>query len=471
MIRTAFLAAAAMAATPALAQTDACSALANLTLADATVTAASFVKGGTVPAAGQMPTPADMCRVSVTARPTPKSDVRIEVWLPANGGNGKFLQVGNGGLAGQIPYRLLGLGLGGGYATAGTDDGHHSPDATDASWALGHPERVTDFGYRAVKATTDVGKAVFAAWKQAKPAKSYFFGCSDGGREALMTAQRYPADFDGIVAGAPAYNWTALMASAALIQQKSLKTGRFPAAKLPLLQAAALSACAPGKPWIADPRLCRFDPVVLACKGTATDQCLTRPEVSAARTIYNGARNPATGEALPGLKPGAEALPGSWKDWLLGAPMAAGNKPSGYAETYFAYVVRGDVAFRIDQLNRRDFVRNQSFAGDLNATNPDLSAFKARGGKLIQYHGWNDPAISPEYSIAYHKAVTAKMGKSDDFYRLFMVPGMLHCIGGASPTGVNWIGELNNWVERGTAPATITARSADGSSQTLSPER
>ncbi|QXQ05617.1 tannase/feruloyl esterase family alpha/beta hydrolase [Sphingosinicellaceae bacterium] len=457
---------AALVAAPAAAVD--CSALAATTIPGASVTSATAVPAGAEP----LKQPRDFCRVAIIAKPTTDSAIRIELWIPAGSGwNGKYLQVGNGGFAGKIPYGSLGLGLAAGYAVAGTDDGHQSTDSTDASWALGHPEKLIDFGSRAVKVTTDAAKAVLAAYGS-PPKKSYFFGCSDGGREALMTAQRYPRDFDGIVAGAAASDWTSLQASAAVLEQKARVPGAMLSkAKLPALQAAALKACGGGG-WVADPTSCRFDPAVLLCKGAASDQCLTKSEVATVRAIYRGVVNPATGKHLPGLKPGAEAQPGSWDNWLLGrnaGATGASDRPEGFAANWFGYVVRGDPKFSVAGMTRADFVKSETFASVVNSTDPDLTAFRTHGGKLIQYHGWNDPAISPEYSIAYTAALRKKYGDVADFHRLYLVPGMLHCGGGASPSQVDWLGALAAWVEQGQAPGTLTAKGAAGATQSLAP--
>lgn len=192
-----------------------CAALLTAKLPMAEVTGASLVAAGTAP----LKPAVDVCRVTVTARPSADSDVRIELWIPQGAAwNGKYMQVGNGGFAGSVPYRTMTLGLRAGYAVAGTDTGHQSPDGTDARWALGHPEKVIDFGWRSIKATTDAAKALLTAYGKAA-SRAYFLGCSDGGREALMAAQRFPGEFDGIVAGAPASHWTSLMASAGLLDR------------------------------------------------------------------------------------------------------------------------------------------------------------------------------------------------------------------------------------------------------------
>jgi pimeloyl-ACP methyl ester carboxylesterase len=463
---------AALASAPAAAQSaDACAKLAAIALPGATVTSTTMVTVGQAIVASVM-APADLCRVTVTAKPTADSDIRIEVWLPSKN-NGKFLQVGNGGFAGQIPARVMLLGAAGGYIVAGTDDGHQSTDGTDASWALGHPEKLVDFGTRAVKTTTDIGKAIAAAFLQMTPHKAYFFGCSDGGREALMTAQRHPTDFDGIVAGAPAYDWTGLQGSAALIEQHMAQPGaRIPVVKLPAIQAAALKACGGGA-FVSDQKACRFDPKVLACDGADTPTCLTALEIATLKMIYRGTRDPATGRKLPGLTPGAEAQPGSWSNWLLGRNSGAGatDKPTGFAANWFAYAVLGNAKATIADLTRTDFVASEKLAPLVSATSPDLSAFRAHGGKLVMYHGWNDPAISPGYSMAYRAAVAKKLGDPSEFYRLWLVPGMLHCGGGAAPSTVDWVGTLANWVEDSKVPEAVTARAATGATQMVMRER
>lgn len=440
-----------------------CAALMTAKLPMAEVTAASIVPAGTPP----LKPAVDLCRVTFTARPSADSDIRIELWIPQGAAwNGKYMQVGNGGFGGQIPYRTMALGLRAGYAVAGTDTGHQTTDGTDARWALGHPEKIVDFGWRSIKATTDAAKALLTAYGTAQK-RSYFLGCSDGGREALMAAQRFPADFDGIVAGAPASHWTQLMASAGLLFKATARPGSaIPLTKLPALEAAALKACGNGKPWVAAPQQCRFDPATIACRrGTDTAQCLTRREVATARLIYRGQRDPATGQTLYGLHPGAET---GWQGWLIADPARAADQ--GFAPSYFANLVRQDAAIKIADLTTTDLKASDAkMAPILDATSPDLAAFRARGGKLIQYHGWNDPAIPPDYSLAYAAALKKKLGDTRDFYRLYMVPGMLHCGGGAAPWRVDWIKQLEAWVEGGTAPGVLTASGTDGATQDLPP--
>ena len=453
-----------------------CEGLAGLAFPNVTITAVSTIAPGTQLsfASGPVKLPYALCRVSGAAHPTPDSDIRFEVMIPEGAGwNGRFLQVGNGGFAGQIPYGTMLLGLAKGYAVAGTDDGHATIDNQDASWGLGHPDKVIDFGWRGVKSTTDAAKAILTGYGMT-PKKNYFFGCSDGGREALMTAQRYPEDFDGIVAGAPAWAWTHMLGSQALLTAQFADPARaLPVAKLPALEAAALKACGDGKTYIADQRNCRFDPATIACKAAETAACLTRAQLKTVKLIYNGTRDRITGKLQPGLRPGAEAEGRSWRDW--GVATVPGDTSrltgKGFAWNHFAYLVKEDPAFSLAALTKADVIAGSRKLGHiLDADNPDLSAFKAHGGKLIHYHGWNDPAIPPGYSQQYHANVQAKMGPSADFYRLFMVPGMLHCSGGPAPTRVDWIAMLEDWVERDAAPATATARDGAGSEQIVRAE-
>jgi feruloyl esterase len=455
-----------------------CGALAGLAVPGARVTSAQVVTSLTG-TRGTVALAAPACRVLVTARPSPDSDVRIAVIIPEGSAwNGKFAQLGNGGFAGQIPWASLALGLKRGYAVAGTDDGHQDSDGTSAKWAIGHPEKVTDFGWRAVKATTDVANAVLAG-RGAAPSTRYFVGCSDGGREALMTAQRFPGDFDGIVAGAPAWPWSRMIGIGADTVRQSLLPGRaLPPAKLPALTDAALKACGNASldkgGWIENPRTCKFDPAVIACKGAASDACLTPGEVTTARAIYAGRRDPVTGENFPGLVPGAEAVQSSWSYW--GRATAAGDvsqaTSDGFPWNWMAYLVKDNPAYDLRKLTDADIIAGyRRWGATLDADNPDLSAFEAHGGKLISYHGWNDPAIPPGLTLDYWRKVKAKTPRTDGFYRLFMVPGMLHCSGGNAPANVDWFAEIDKWVTSGKAPETIIATGKDGAQRTVTRER
>ncbi len=469
MARMGLMAAGLAASTLALAgcarAETACADLTGLKLAHATVLEAKLVAAQPLATAAAAALPA-YCRVMVAARPTPDSDIRIEVAIPEAGAwNGRYLQVGNGGFAGSIPESSIRIGLAQGFAVAGTDDGHQSMIGTDASWALGHPEKITDFGYRALKETTEAAKAIIAAHGSKAPIRSYFAGCSDGGREALMEAQRYPGDFDGVLAGDPANRWTHLMAAAAWNSQALTETPAsfVPAAKLKAIQAAVVKACGDGDGVIENPLQCHFDPAVLKCATTESDECLTGAQVTAMRKIYGGARDPRTGaQILSGFDPGGEAERAGWGPWMIGAgPGAAGHALQyEFGRNFYQFVVFADPSFDIRKLDLSALAPiDARFAPIFSADSPDLSAFKARGGKLIQYHGWADPAIPPRDSIAYFGQVQARMGDTSSFYRLFMAPGMLHCGGGPGPNMVTVpaLQSLVAWVEGGAAPDRLVA--------------
>ncbi len=417
------------------------------------------------------------CRVDGVAKPTNDSEIKFEVWLPASGWNGKFEQVGNGGYAGILPLSAMALPLLRGYATAGTDDGHVA--GAGATWAIGHPERVADFGYRAVHETSAQAKAIIREFYGKDPAQSYFVGCSDGGREALMEAQRFPADFHGIVAGSPANFWTHLMFKG-LWDERALTDNPesyIPSSKLPALQNAALAACdtldGVKDGLIQNPQLCHFDPAVIQCKDADGPDCLTAPQVEAAKKIYGSAKNPRTGAQIsPGQSPGAEAVPANWRTWITGSGPGQLTVGAFFANTFFADLVFGNPKLDFHTLNFDSDVKltDDKLASVLNSTDPNLGPFKARGGKLIQYHGWGDAAIPPQDSVDYFESVQSSMGTTENFYRLFMVPGMSHCAGGA---GANVFGNglavaqadatndvviaLDRWVEQGVAPDRIIA--------------
>jgi feruloyl esterase len=463
------------------AQAGDCAGLAKLDIPNVTITSAALTPAGAPVATGlenQKPLTFDIafCRVAAIATPTPDSAIGMEVWLPANGAwNGKYLQVGNGGYAGAISVYGLANGVRRGYAVAATDDGHQSKpdDGVTAAWAQGHPEKIVDFAWRAVNQTTLAAKTIVLVYEGAPAKLSYFAGCSTGGREALLSAQRFPLSFDGILAGAPAAPMTSLLTSAALLEKPMTLPGAWIApAKLPALQKAALAACGDGKSYVADPARCKFDPKVLACKSKETDQCLTKAQVATARQIYAGAKAPGDGRWLYGQTPGAEGLKGSWDNWIVGkAPGREGNAAGEeFGRNFYAYMVLDKPDLRIQDVSEADMIKGRAMYGALiDAENPDLSAFKARGGKLIQYHGWNDPAIPPKFSVEYFNAVQKQMGDTKNFYRLFMVPGMLHCGGGDAPTNVDWLTLLEDWVERGKAPDQAVAKGQNGDTQTILP--
>jgi feruloyl esterase len=460
---------------------DSCSALQALRLPQARiVSTASLPAGERVtlwPGGTPQVMPKSLCRVRGVASPVVGSAIGFEVWLPdASAWNGKFLQAGNGGTAGSIPMGPLLDALGRGYAAAATDGGHLWPDGLDYGWASGRPEAVVDFGWRAMVQTTQVAQRIVKARMAKAPRRSYFVGCSNGGRDALMAAQRMPRAFDGIVAGAPALAWIDLMSAHAMLQRDlGGATPPLPAAKLPAIQAAALAACGQGRGFVPDPPSCRFDPAVLTCQGEDTASCLTPRQVEIVRLIYRGLPDASTGRTLPGLMPGAEAEPGNWDFWLLlqpTNPMGPSNTPpTSIGQSFFRHLVRQDLGFQLADLGNADMVQaRRRWSADLDATQTDLRPFLRRGGKLLHYHGWADSAIPPGMSLDYFAAVQRRVGPTPDAYRLFMVPGMNHCGGGQGPWQVDWLDALERWVERGQPPQEITARHpGNGQTQVLRP--
>lgn len=398
----------------------------------------------------------DFCRVVAVLKPVQESVIRIEAWLPAEGWNGKLLGVGNGGFSGTIAHAALADGLRRGYATASTNTGH---DGASGRFALNQPQKVIDFGYRAVHEMTLAARQLVADFYARPPARAYWVGCSAGGRQGLQSAQRYPEDYDGIIAGAPALDWTGRASSALRVAQAvRAQPGAFLDAEAQsLLHRGALAAC-DAQDGLADgviesPQRCGFDPQRLQCRVGQSRGCLSAAQVAAARAIYASPANPATGRAITGLYPGSER---GWNTW-------AGTAPFSTAVDHFRYIVNADPqwsweSFRFEQ----DAPRAESQdANTINALNPDLSRYFRRGGKLLQYHGWSDPQISPGVSPQYHEAVAGHAGGVErirDSYRLFMVPGMAHCSGGDGASNFDMIPVLEDWVERNKAPDAIPAR-------------
>jgi feruloyl esterase len=468
---------------------NACAKLAQVTIPDAKIIFADVVDaggfagpptegGGRDLTAPYKNVPA-FCRVVVLATPSADSSIRIEVWMPASGWNGKLQGVGNGGFAGVIDFMALGVAVSKGYAVAGTDTGH-SGSPIDARWALGHAEKVADFGHRGIHEMTRVAKEMIQAFYGKSAQRSYFVGCSDGGREALMEAQRYPTDYDGILAGAPANYWTALISMAASdTQALTADAASFiPATKVPAISAAVLSAC-DGLDGVRDgilndPRQCHFDPAKIECKaGEDNNQCLTTRQVATLRKIYAGLHDLHGHEVFPGYLPGAEDGQGGWGTWILG-PAPGKSLMAFFASGYFSNMVYEDPGWdnKTFQPDAGVKLAGEKTANALNATDANLSPFKARGGKLIVYHGWNDPAIPAINAVNYYDSVVVKMGRgdADSFIRLYMVPGMQHCGDGPGADSFGQVGELNfddphrsvyaalqQWVEKGAAPGSIIA--------------
>ena len=417
------------------------------------------------------------CRVVVEATPSADSSIKIEVWMPAQGWNGRFRGQGNGGFAGEIYYRGLALDVRQNYASAATDTGH-SAGGTDARWALGHPAKVIDFGYRAIHEMTQIAKTLVKTFYGNPAQHTYFAACSNGGRQALMEAQRFPADYDGILAGAPANFWTHLLTKAlADAQATTLDPASYiPSSKLPALARAVNAACdaqdGVTDGVLNDPRQCKFDPASLLCKAGDSNECLTASQITALKALYEGPHDANGALIFPGYLPGAEEGPGGWATWITG-PEPGKSLLFAFGTGYFSNMVykKADWNYRNTKVDDGLKSAEAKTAKILNATDPDLAPFKARGGKLVLYHGWNDAAISALNTINYYNAVESKMGQADTdaFSRLYMVPGLQHCGGGPGANSFGQLGEgakdpqhnmevaLEQWVEKGTAPLDIVA--------------
>ena len=415
----------------------------------------------------------NICRVVAINEPA----IIFEVWLPVDGWNGKFHMSGNGGMAGVINYAGMAAAVNLGYAAASTDTGHVRPTSGsfDASWAIGRPDLVSDFGHRALHKATQHGQRITEEFYREPPQFSYYVGCSKGGQQGLMEAQRYPDDFDGIVAGNPANNWTSFYAGAHLWYALATLRDRdsyIPREKLPLLASAVNSACDAidglKDGVIDDPRLCDFDPSELICLNSDdSDNCLTPKQAQAVKSIWEGSRNSAGELIFPGLVPGGENGPGGgWGTWVTGQERFTSLHWLA-AEGFFKYMVFEDPDWNFRTF---DFDTDLAFAlkkvgPALDATNPDLRNLQDSAGKLIVYHGWSDPDISPLGSINYYEDVLSLFGsnthresalaKTQDFFRLFLVPGMGHCSGGPGYNSLDALGAIERWVEDGIAPDSI----------------
>jgi feruloyl esterase len=454
------------------------------------------------------------CRVTATLTPMSDSSIKIEVWLPETTWNGRFLGTGGGGFQGVITYIELSRGIGLGFATANSDLGTGSSgcnpnycgsagnmgnpvaiasgDPTTASTGLfGHPERIKDFGYRATHLMTERSKQIVRAFYQQNAQTAYFFGCSTGGQNALMEAQRFPDDYNGIIAGAAAFNRTHLhMGALALWQHTHSPPGGFILpGQMTLINKAVLAQCAgqdggvKTDPFLTDPRDCQFDPKVLQCTGSNVPPvCLTAEQVTTMTNYYAGLIDPVTGEVIdPGYERGNETddtsslglafqelLPEPFYDglfyWVFGPSF---GYPSS-AVNYTNFDFHNDID-KVDDL----------LAEPLNAVSTDLSEFNELGNKLIMFHGWADPLIPSQTSINYFNALLShdsqddrgvqqarfeldssnNLHKTQEYARLFMVPGMYHCLGGPGPNlnPIDAINSLVQWVEDGVAPETIIA--------------
>ena len=424
------------------------------------------------------------CRVAGVVRPTPASEVGFQLWLPSNW-SGRYVQLGNGGFAGNIDEPSLQAEIRRGNAAAMTDTGHKAGQF-DASWALGRPDRIIHYGHRSIKVTSDAASRLISCLLRRASQMELLRRLFERGRQALMAAQRYPNDWDGILAGAPAVSWTRQLATFAAIQHRLLEApvNWLPAAKLPAIQRAALAGCPRStisQGVAKDPRLCTFDARTLLCRGVETVQCLTPHEAQTLELIRAGPSGPTGRPHYFGFEPTSAAGVGGWDRWII--PVHR-NSPDSltFATQAYRHLVLDEPSWTVDMFEQRDlaFASERKLGGHrlaqvLDADDADLSPFAARGSKLIMYFGWADPLLSPRAGVDHFERVTQEMGglaRTQRFFRLFMIPGMQHCQGGLGPNafGQAWVAPgrypdgrhdvrraLESWVERGKAPAALRA--------------
>jgi len=463
------IAAAGLLVAPANAATS-CTALAEvLRLPNTTITLAAEVPAG----AFKLPGPVgpggpgmdlaglpSFCRVAGTIRPTADSDIRFEVWMPLTGWNGKFVGGGNGVWAGSIAYGDMVEPLERGYATAASDVGHQG-SPVDGSFLTGHSEKLTDFGHRAVHESTVAAKAAIAKFYGEGPQRSLYASCSTGGRIGLMEAYRYPEDYDAISAIAPANPMVPLMVMSLWTGNATMRddASRIPAPHYALVEKAAMQACDADDGVrdgiIGNPPTCKFDPAMLQCKGDGAERtdCLTAPQVHALSAIYEGPRNPRTGEQIyPGLPVGAEA-----QMQLL----TMGQEPFPVATTFFRGPVFNDPTWNFRSFDYdRDVERAKAYGSDaLDVPPTGLDRFVAGNRKLLLSHGWSDGLIPAQSTVNFYDALVKDVGarRARDNVRLFMVAGMTHCAGGAGPSAIDFLGAIDRWVETGEAPERLVA--------------
>jgi len=426
------------------------------------------------------------CQVSATIKPTSDSNINVQVWMPTQRYNGRYLGTGNGGYAGGFFQSELAAGINNGFATANTDMGTSPADGVSADALVGHPEKWKDFGWRATHLMTTFAQALILTFYGNQANRSYFAGCSTGGQQALMEAQRFPDDYDGILAGAPAFNRTHLH-TVTVAQYRATHippTGYIPATKLDVVNQAVLAQChgqdggVGSDPFLTDPRNCKFDPAKLVCPGGLdAPNCLTADQVAAMKVYYGGSVNPSNGAVInPGNMPGSET---SNPDALGLAFNENLNEPS--FDSLFKWVFGLTWQWQTFDFNQNVATVDQVLAPDLNATSTDLRPFANHGGKLILYAGWADPLIPSPSTINYFDALAQTMFgssspkslmRTQQFARLFMAPGMWHCQAGPGPNAFggmiqqpapsfdpqhDLLSALTDWVEHGVAPSSVIA--------------
>ena len=460
-----------------------CESLTSLALPDGKITSAVLVGAGafTLPTGGGPPMggavgmavfknlPA-FCRVTATLAPTPDSDIKVEVWMPAENWNGKLVGIGNGIWAGSISYSALAEPLAKGYATVATDTGHVG-SGMDAKFAVGHREKLIDFGYRAVHEMTVKAKIMIAAYFGRKEQRSLWVSCSTGGRQGLMEAYRYPEDYNGISSMAPANPMVGLMIGSLWTGYAAIKDDahRLSMAKINAVHKEFINQCDEKDGLkdriVGDPEHCRFNPGAIQCKDGDTNDCLTAPQLEALRDIYAGTRNLRTGEKVfDGFEPGSE------QQFMA---LIGGKEPFSVAQSYFR-----DIVFNNPQWDFKSYDYDKDLAASykagseiLDAPSNGLAKFFKNGGKLLLSHGWADGLIPASNTAAFYKSMTAKMDpkKAVNSTRLFMLPGVGHCGGGDAPSVTDMLSVIDQWVETGKTPERIIATNPPNQKQMSRP--
>ena len=452
-----------------------CEKLSGFQFSDSTVTLATFIAAGKFSDPnGEVHEVPAFCLIKGIARPTSVSRINFEVWLPTDTWNGRYYQFGGGGLEGYIYYPALAKFLSEGNAVATTDTGHDKK-SEESTWMLNQPERVKDWGYRALKTTTNSAKIIINRFYGRAAHHNYFTGCSAGGRHGLIAAQRYPEDWDGIIVGAPAHATTRQLLGNHVnwSTQWQKPENLIPREKLPLIQKTALASCKKEAYLVgdiaADPRFCQFDPNMLLCTGKEKNNCLTPPQVATLTRIYDGTRHPRTGALIyPGLVPTLETY--SYSAFRERSPQGSTRR----FITYFGL----DEVIKFEQSSQEMQIKmfdGKRLSDVIDATDINLEPLRKKGAKILMYTGWGDDLVAPEETINYYENVVKNTGglkKTKDFFRFFTVPGMMHCAGGP---GANSFGQMfvynalhNNpnhhisramekWVETGVAPDKIIA--------------
>ena len=443
---------------------DLCAALATKPPAHTTIVSATQV--GADPAK-QLPA---FCEVHATISPVPKSEIGAIYRLPKEW-NGKVLGIGGGGFAGNLRIEAAADGLARGYAVIQNDMGHPSESALDPLFAIdahGKPnvDGIIDFGHRATHLATTVGKDIAAQLYGRAPQRAYWQGCSTGGRQGLAEVQRYPTDYDGVIAGAPVY--TPLTYANAMLRVQAFhakpESNLLPE-HVPLIHDAVMAACdardGVKDGILTDPRSCSWDPGVLACSaGASGAACLTPAQVETVRRVYAGAKTNDGRFALMPLMRGGES---DWVARMIGTPAQPLGVNAVLGAPFMAYIVKADPKYDFMTFDpERDMAALDGgiAAAEVHQQNPDIAAFVGRGGKLLLWHGFNDPGPSPLSTIAYFAAVNGKVPAAKDSVRLFLAPGVLHCRGGAGPDQIDTLTAMEQWVEHGEAPTRIIATKA-----------